>query len=133
MPIAILRDQSKKLDLAEAKSHYTLTQTGPDASGTVVLHKVIQEPSRTLDTGTTIDENSDWYWSIREGDPNSSVWKMMWSTRIKRDTWDTTLRGSIELTSTATEFHVKESTHALEGDKRVFEKEWNTIIPRDFM
>ncbi len=133
MPIAILRDQSKKLDLAEAKSHYTLTQEGPDAAGTVVLHKIIKEPSRTLDTGTTIDENSDWYWSIREGDPNSSVWKMMWSTRIKRDSWDTTLRGNIELTSTATEFHVKESTHALEGDKTVFEKEWNTTIPRDFM
>ena len=127
MPIAILRDQAKKLDLAEAKSHYTLSQEGPDASGTVVLHKVINEPSRTLDTGTTIDENSDWYWSIREGDPNSSVWKMMWSTRIKRDSWDTTLRGNIELTSTTTEFHVKESTHALEGDKTVFEKEWNTV------
>jgi len=117
----------------EAAKNYTLTREGPDADGRVVLHKVLRQPAVVLDTGTEITETTDWYWSIREGDPNSSLWRMEWLSGIKRGSWDTSTRGIVELTSTATEFHVKESIHALEGDKPVYERTWNTSIKRDLL
>jgi len=135
LPITALYDRIQREAAAEphAADNYTLTQNGPDEKGLVVLHKVLKEPVQTLDTGATITELSDWYWSIREGDPNSSVWKMQWTTGIKLGTWDTTTRGTVELRSTSTHFHVKESIHALEGDKVIYEKSWDNSIKRDLM
>ena len=50
-----------------------ITQTGPDAEGRVLLHKRLRDPPETLaDIDTTMSGGSDWYMSIKEGDPNSS-------------------------------------------------------------
>jgi hypothetical protein len=135
LPITALSDRIQKEAAADphAADNYTMTQEGPDENGLVVLHKVLKEPLQTLDTGATITELSGWYWSIREGDPNSSVWKMEWTTGIKLGTWDTTTRGAVELRSTSTHFHVKESIHAFEGDKIIYEKTWDNRVKRDLM
>jgi uncharacterized protein len=117
----------------EAAKNYTLTQEGPDANGRVVLHKVLHQPLLVLDTGTEITEKSDWSWSVREGDPHSSVWRMEWVSGIKRGAWDTTTRAVVELTSSTTEFNIKESIRALEGDKVVYERTWDNAIKRDLM
>jgi putative CocE/NonD family hydrolase len=136
MPIALLKDQIRKrvaADPAELRNH-TIKQTGPDGEGRVILHKTLRDPPETLtDIGTTMSGGSDWYMSIKEGDPNSCVWRLEWFSHLKRDTWDTTLRSTLELTSTADEFRMKESIHALEGDKVVFERQWDNRIKRDLL
>jgi uncharacterized protein len=136
MPIAILRDRVRtrvQATSAELKN-YTITQTGPDAEGRVMLHKRLRDPPETLtDIGTTMSGGSDWYMSIKEGDPNSSIWKLEWFSRLKRKGWDTSLRSTLELTSTEAEFRMRESIHALEGDKIVFERRWDHAIKRDLI
>ena len=136
MPIAVLRDRVRKQVEANAgeSSNHTITQTGPDAQGRVMLHKILRDPPETLtDIGTTLSGGSDWYMSIKEGDPNSSIWRLEWFSRLKRNMWDTSVRSTLELTSTAEEFHIKESIHAAEGDKTVFERHWDNKIKRDLL
>jgi uncharacterized protein len=136
MPIAEFRDRilhQVEADPAELKN-YTITQTGPDAEGRVTLHKRLRDPAETLaDTGTTMSGGSDWIMSIREGDPNSSVWKLEWFSRLQRKGWETTVRSTLELTSTPEEFRMKESIHALEGETTVFERSWDNRIKRDLV
>jgi putative CocE/NonD family hydrolase len=136
MPIALLQDRIRaKVEAHPGKlKNNTITTSGPDADGRVMLHKRLRDPPETLaDIGTIMSGGSDWYLSIKEGDPNSSKWTLEWFSRLKRGDWDTTLRSSMELTSTAEEFRIKESIHALEGDKTVFERQWDHRIKRDLM
>ncbi len=97
------------------------------------LRKAIHSPPLTLNTGSTITVGADWHRSIKEGDPNSSVWKIAWSARINRGSWDSMVSSIIEMTSTVTDFHVKESVHADEGDKVVLDRQWQNTIKRDLM
>ena len=136
MPIAELRDRIlRQVEANPAElENYTITQTGPDAEGRVTLHKRLRDPAETLaDTGTTMSGGSDWIMSIREGDPNSSVWKLEWFSHLQRKGWDTTVRSTLELTSTPEEFRMKESIHALEGEKTMFERSWDNRIKRDLI
>ena len=136
MPIAVLRGRvAKRVEANRAELHnHAVTQTGPDAEGRVMLHKRLRDPPETLaDIGTTMSGGSDWHMSIKEGDPNSCIWKLEWFSRLKRNEWDTTLRSTLELSSTAEEFRIKESIHALEGDKVVFERQWDNRIRRDLL
>jgi hypothetical protein len=136
MPIAALRGRvAKRVEANRAELHnHAVTQTGPDAGGRVMLHKRLRDPPETLaDIGTTMSGGSDWHMSIKEGDPNSCIWKLEWFSRLKRNEWDTTLRSTLELSSTAEEFRIKESIHALEGDKTVFERQWDNRIRRDLL
>jgi uncharacterized protein len=136
MPIAVLRDRiRRRVEASPAeRNDHIVTQTGPDAEGRVMLHKQLRDPPETLaDIGTTMSGGSDWYMSIKEGDPNSSIWKLEWFSRLKRNEWDTSLRSTLELSSTAEEFRIKESIHALEGDKVVFERQWDNRVRRDLL
>jgi len=56
-----------------------------------------------------------------------------WYSTLQRDEWHTTTRSTLELTSTPSEFHLKESVTALDGGKVVFEKSWDNRIKRDLM
>jgi hypothetical protein len=76
---------------------------------------------------------SDWHMSITEGDPNSSVWRLEWFSHLERPGWNTTVRSTLELTSTAEEFRIQESIHALEGESVVFERGWDHRIKRDLL
>jgi len=136
MPIALLKDRVRKRVAADPGGlrNQTITQTGPDAEGRVMLHKMLRDPPETLiDIGTTMSGGSDWFMSIKEGDPNSSVWKLEWFSHLKRGDWDTTLQSTLELTSSADEFRMKESIRALEGDKVVFERQWDNRIKRNLV
>jgi uncharacterized protein len=111
-----------------------VTIEGPDAGGHVKITKHLRgEPETFADIGTTVTETSDRTVSIIEGNPNSSVWQVASSTHIKRGSWDTTVVAAAELTSTAEEFRLRESIRAMEGEKTVFERSWDTKIPRDLM
>jgi uncharacterized protein len=136
MPIALLKDRVRKrveADPGELRNH-TITQTGPDSEGRVMLHKTLRDPPETLtDIGTTMSGGSDWYMSIKEGDPNSGVWRLEWFSRLVRKEWDTGLRSTLELTSTPEHFRMKESIRATEGEKVVFERHWDHVIKRDLL
>lgn len=136
MPIALLRDRvlrSVEADPAALKNQ-SITQTGPDADGRVLLHKRLRDEPETLaDIGTRMTGGSDWTMSIKEGDPNSSVWRLEWFSGLARGDWDTELRSTLELTSTPEHFRIKESIRATEGGKAVFERRWDHVVKRDLM
>ena len=136
MPIPVLYDRVAHKVAAEPASlkNYQITQAGPDSQGRVTLHKILRDPPHVLqDIGTTTAAGSDWIMSIREGDPNSCVWRFEWFQTYKRGDWDTTTRSTMELTSSAEEFHLKESLQASEGEKVVFERSAENRIKRDCM
>ena len=136
MPIALLRDRVRRSVDADpaALRNQSITQTGPDADGRVLLHKRLREEPETLaDIGTRMSGGSDWTMSIKEGDPNSSVWRLEWFSGLARADWDTELRSTLELTSTPEHFRIKESIRATEGGKVAFERRWDHLIKRDLM
>jgi len=136
MPMALLKDLVRARVEAhpEELKNQSIVKTGANADGEVYLHKRLRDPPETLpDIRTTMSGGSDWYMSIKEGNPNSSKWRLEWFSHLKRDAWDTTVRSTLELTSTEEEFRMQESVQALEGDKVVFEKHWDNKIKRDLL
>jgi putative CocE/NonD family hydrolase len=136
MPIGLLRDRVQRAVEADpgALKDRSITQTGPDADGRVLLHKRLRDAPETLpDIGTRMSGGSDWYMSIKEGDPNSSVWRLEWFSNLARGGWDTSLRSTLELTSTPENFRIKESIHASERGRAVFAREWDHVIKRDLV
>lgn len=136
MPIDLVKDRVEKAtkqdDLLD--SRYEVTRMGPDIHGRITLHKRLRDLPETLtDIGTTVSGGSDWYMTIQDGDPNSCVWQVEWWSAISRGDWVTKTRSTLELSSTPTEFHIRESMTAWDADKAIFEKHWDTAIPRDLM
>lgn len=132
--MALLRDRMQRRLAADPgyREHAQVEITGPDAEGRVTIRKRLRSPPETFpEIGTTVTESSDRTVSIREGDPNSSVWQVESWTRIQRGDWDTTVRSRFELTSTPEEFRLQESIAATAGEAPVFERSWDHRIPRD--
>lgn len=136
-PIAILRDRVEQRVAAGALSAGGtggMTITGPDAEGRVTIEKNTPPVPRTLDDiRTTVTGTSRKHSSIRQGDPNTAVWRMESTSARTRGAWNTRIETAFELTSTAEEFHVKESVRALEGDTVVHARQWENRIRRDLM
>jgi uncharacterized protein len=85
------------------------------------------------DIGTTVETESSEHLSIAAGDPNTSMWSQHNSTRWRRGEWDCTVSAAFELTSTATDFHLRESLHAKRGNQEFFAREQSTVIKRDLL
>ena len=134
-PIPIIRGAVEKRDATDPTILATkIVQTGPDSNGLVSIRKEIPESTRTLeDIGTTLSGASVWTRSIREGDPNSSVWTVEWTRQMKRGSWNTKTRSTIELVSTPAEFRIQESITAWEDEKQVFARASDKRIKRDLM
>ena len=117
IPIPLIRNAVEERVAKDLKVRNTkVSQPAPNADGLVTIRKDLPEPPRTYpDIGTTLSGASVWDRSIREGDPNSSVWSVDWTREIKRDDWNVKTRSTVELTSTATHFRVKESIRAWDG------------------
>lgn len=136
MPIAEIKDRIVAREKGDTLGpcRYEVRQSGPDAHGRVIVHKRLRDLPETLaDIGTTTEGGSDWFMSIQEGDPNSSVWQLRWFSKLRRGDWDTMTESTLELTSSAEEFRLKESISAWEGAKVVFQKAWDHTIARDLM
>jgi putative CocE/NonD family hydrolase len=133
--IPVIRNAVEERDAKDPKIRNTkITHSGPNADGVVTIRKELPQPARTIpDIGTTVSGESVWDRSIREGDPNSSVWSVEWTHEFKREAWDVKTRSTVELTSTATHFRVRESVRAWEDDKQVYERTWDQRIKRDMM
>ncbi len=135
MPIPIIRDAIEKRTAASPKAlSAKVIVTGPDASGLVAVRKELPSPPRVVaGVGTSVSGGSVWLRSIREGDPNSSVWSVEWTREMRRGDWNIALHSRVELSSTAEEFRMKESISASEAGKPVFDRTWDRRIKRDLM
>ncbi len=52
---------------------------------------------------------------------------------LKRGDWNIETRGRTVLACTSTDFLVRAELDALEGDKRIFSRNWDEVIPRHYV
>lgn len=106
------------------------------ADGVEAQFDEVWPPSRTeiAETGTTIERSGTRVEArLTTGDPNSGRWRAWQDVRYLRGDWDCRIESEVELTSTATDFHVRERLTAWRGEGQVFEREHRNTIPRDLM
>jgi hypothetical protein len=70
---------------------------------------------------------------LREGDPNSGVWRHRATSSWMRGDWDCAVEAACELRSTADEFQLSESLTAKRGDTVVFETRSESKTKRDLV
>jgi hypothetical protein len=116
-PIPLIRDRIEK---QAATGSSQAVQAKSDADGRVSI-------------GSTGPGGNGCSASIKDGDPNSCVWKQQTRSVMKRGAVEITMESSFELTSTQEEFRLKESLRGLEGEMVVFNREWDQTIKRDLM
>jgi hypothetical protein len=92
-------------------------------------------PSSTLipAVGTTSTTSSSRTIEITEGDPNSCRMKIEHTDRWRRDDWDCTIQYGADMTSTPTEFHLREWLVARKGEVEIFRRETPSVIERDLL
>ena len=116
--------------LSSGSSPYTHTEMGPGTEG----H--LNNPLTTTlleDIGTTVQEQSSETLLIKEGEANSGVWKQENMTGWKRGDWNCAVSAAFELTSTPSEFHLKEWLRATKDDAEIFKREKISAIKRDWV
>jgi hypothetical protein len=61
------------------------------------------------------------------------MWKLEWFSHLERAGWNTTVRSTLQLTSTADKFRIQESITAIEDGKVVADRSWDNTLRRDLM
>ncbi len=115
---------------SQSATPYLHPEMGPGTTATLVSPL---QRTEFPDIGTIVETESTEHLSIEPGNPNSSVWSQRNSTRWRRGEWDCTVSASFELTSTATDFHLRESLHASKGNQEFFTREQVSVIKRDLI
>jgi uncharacterized protein len=133
--LPIIRNAVETRDIMDRKILATkITQSGPDPAGLLSIKKEVPEPDTLLaDIGTTLSGGSVWTRSIREGDPNSSLWTVEWRRQMRRTGWNIRTQATVELSSTPDHFRLRESIVAWNDEKEVFRRAWDTRIKRDLL
>jgi putative CocE/NonD family hydrolase len=86
------------------------------------------------ETGTTVERcGVNVELKMRADDPNTCLWRASYAVRYARGDWDCQLKSEVEITSSATHFHVLERLEARRGAALVFEREHESDVPRDLM
>jgi hypothetical protein len=108
-------------------------QVSPD--GDVTLREVSSPAAVTIAaTGTTVERlGPNLELTIRAGEPTSCRWQARQSSRYERGDWHCALDAEVEITATATTFHVRERLTARRAEAVVFDREVVSDIPRDLM
>jgi predicted acyl esterase len=74
----------------------------------------------------------EWY-SYQGDDFNSARGETLWERSFERGDWCIRTVTRTVLTSSATDFYLRAELDAYEGDKRVYSKNWDTVIQRDLV
>ena len=82
-----------------------------------------------LETGSWTEE----LWSIHPDDPLSARATIKWEQTSKRGDWSIRTRTESNMWSDRTHFHVTGSLKAYEGDRLVFEREYNDSVERNLV
>lgn len=72
-------------------------------------------------------------YTIKENDPLTAKVQCDWTLTVGRDDWQTSLETSSVMTADEKNFYLMNHLIAYEGDKVVFDRTWNTAIPREFV
>lgn len=86
---------------------------------------------RLDDINLEVDSFSTEKFEVTEGDPLSASGEFTWTWIFERDAWKVRTDSRIKLTSTKTDFVVYATMDAYEGDKRVFSRTYDHVIPRN--
>jgi hypothetical protein len=70
-------------------------------------------------------------YSIHPDQPNSARAEVSWNVTMARGPWSIETRTRTVMTSTPTEFRLRATLDAWEGEARIASKEWDSTIPRD--
>lgn len=73
------------------------------------------------------------HYTICGDDTESAEGRTYCKHRFKRGDWETTTITRTKLTSTVDQFHIHATLDAYEGDKRIFSRNWDLSIDRDFV
>jgi putative CocE/NonD family hydrolase len=111
--------RSMSLDLATGRTELAFDW---DVGGLVRMPNGIE----VEDTNTTI-------YSIVEGDPLSAEVRCLMTGSYGRGDWRTHCETDSRMTCDARSFTVTNTLRAWEGDERVFEHTWTSVIPRDLV
>lgn len=100
-------------------------------SGSVTVN-VSDTPGRyRLDEiGLEVESWSTEQYRIVEGDPLSANGDFTWTWMFERRDWKIRTDSHIRLTSTATDFVIHATMDAFEGERRVFSRNYDYVIPR---
>jgi hypothetical protein len=88
----------------------------------------IQEPH-----GLTHGEAMEEVWEITPDDPLSARATTRWEQRLSRGHWSVRTLVETEMTGTETDLQMKARLTAWEGDSQVFQREWDSPVPRRFV
>lgn len=72
-------------------------------------------------------------WEIDPEDPTSVTGKLNFSTERARDAWQTRTESTIDFSVTATNFIVKASVVAWQGEEKFHHKDWSFTVPRNLV
>ncbi len=120
-----------RIETLRKSSNSRTTERDPD-TGTVslVIHDDFGE-ARDLDHGLVHGEVARERWTIRPDDPLSAHGKTHWTQTYARDDWSVRTETFTTMTSTAETFRLTARIEAYEGDKLVFERDFDETIPRN--
>lgn len=86
---------------------------------------------RLDDINLEIESWSTEKFEVTEGEPLSALGDFTWTWIFERDDWKVRTDSRLKLTSTTTDFVVYATMDAYEGDKRVFSRSYDYVIPRN--
>ncbi len=86
---------------------------------------------RLAQSGIETGGESDWKYSITEGDPLSASAEFNRTMLSGNGDWQVAVKTKSTWTCDLTHYHLTSQLEAFEGEERVFEKTWRSSIPRD--
>lgn len=103
-------------------------------TNTWTLDDFSDEGARKLHSnGTEYGSTNRNIYTIKENDPLSAKVQCDWTLTVGRDDWQTSLETSSVMTADEKNFYLVNQLIAYEGDEVVFDRTWNTAIPREFV
>jgi predicted acyl esterase len=82
-----------------------------------------------LVSGETLTER----WEIHPDDPLSARALHVWEQRLSRGDWEVRTTAEAEMTATATHLRMRAQLTAWEGERKVFQRQWDEEVARDFV
>jgi len=71
--------------------------------------------------------------AIGGNDPLSAIADLAWTIRRERGDWRARVEARIEMSGTADAFRIRQWLTAFEGETQLFERQWDSAIPRDLV
>ncbi len=83
--------------------------------------------------GLIARERKEEHYTIAAGDPLSAASECRWLATRQRGDWSIRTESWIRLTATATHYRIEAGMQAFEGEARVFDRVWDSLVERNLM